>query len=207
MRIETLFRSLLFVGLTTSVAGAQNAPPAKPGTSCRPPGFFTAPARYPSAEVLSDRRVTFRLCAPEATEAMVTSSDYQPGHSARIRRTARSGDGEGHEWAVERDDVGAVRAGHVPVQLPSRRRARARSAGDAILARASRHEQRARGAGDRRRVPGVRPEDPARRGVHGGVLVDDARRQAPRARVLAAGLHEGLGALPRALSRPRRRRQ
>ena len=78
MRIETLLRSLLFIGLASSVASAQNAPPPKPGTSCRPPGFFTAPARYPSAEVLSDRRVTFRLCAPEATEAMVTSSDYQP---------------------------------------------------------------------------------------------------------------------------------
>ena len=78
MRIETLLRSLLFIGLASSVASAQNPPPAKPGTSCRPPGFFTAPARYPSAEVLSDRRVTFRLCAPEAVEAMVTSSDYQP---------------------------------------------------------------------------------------------------------------------------------
>jgi len=79
MRIATLLHSLLFLGIATSVASAQNAPaPAKPGTSCRPPGFFTAPARYPSAEVLPDRRVTFRLCAPEATEAMVTSTDYQP---------------------------------------------------------------------------------------------------------------------------------
>ena len=79
MRIATLLHSLLFLGITTSVASAQNAPPpAKPGTSCRPPGFFTAPASYPSAEVLPDRRVTFRLCAPEATEAMVTSTDYQP---------------------------------------------------------------------------------------------------------------------------------
>ena len=78
MRIETLLRSLLLISLASSVASAQNAPPAKPGTSCRPPGFFTAPARYPSAEVLADRRITFRLCAPEAAEAMVTSSDYQP---------------------------------------------------------------------------------------------------------------------------------
>ena len=78
MRLATLLRSLVFIGLATSVASAQNPPPAKPGTSCRPPGFFTAPARYSSAEVLPDRRVTFRLCAPEAMEAMVTSSDYQP---------------------------------------------------------------------------------------------------------------------------------
>jgi len=78
MRIETLVRSLLFVGFATSIASAQNPPPPKPGTSCRPPGFFTAPAKYSSAEVLPDRRVTFRLCAPEATEAMVTSTDYAP---------------------------------------------------------------------------------------------------------------------------------
>jgi enterochelin esterase-like enzyme len=78
MRFETLLRSLLFISLASSAASAQNAPPPKPGTSCRPPGFFTAPARYPSAEVLADRRITFRLCAPEAAEAMVTSSDYAP---------------------------------------------------------------------------------------------------------------------------------
>ena len=78
MRIETLLRSLCFIALAAPVASAQNAPPPKPGTSCRPAGFFTAPARYQSAEVLSDRRVTFRLCAPEASEAMVTSTDYQP---------------------------------------------------------------------------------------------------------------------------------
>ncbi|MEO6528517.1 MAG: alpha/beta hydrolase-fold protein [Gemmatimonadaceae bacterium] len=63
-----------------AAAGAQNAaaPPQPPGTSCRPAGFFTAPARYKSVEVSSDRRVTFRLCAPEATTALVTSSDYAP---------------------------------------------------------------------------------------------------------------------------------
>jgi enterochelin esterase-like enzyme len=78
MRIDTLLRSLLLITVATAAAGAQNPPPAPPGTSCRPPGFFTAPAKYASTEVLPDRRVTFRLCAPEATAAMVTSSDYAP---------------------------------------------------------------------------------------------------------------------------------
>jgi len=79
MRIEMLLRSILALGVVAPVAGAQNAPPpAPPGTSCRPPGFFTAPAKYASAEVLPDKRVTFRLCAPEAREALVTSTDYAP---------------------------------------------------------------------------------------------------------------------------------
>ena len=57
---------------------AQNAPPPPPGTSCRPAGFFPGPARYRSTEVLADGRVTFRVCAPEATTALVTSTDYAP---------------------------------------------------------------------------------------------------------------------------------
>jgi len=78
MRIESLLRSILVLGVVAPVAGAQNPPPAPPGTSCRPPGFFTAPAKYASAEPLPDRRVTFRLCAPEAREVLVTSTDYAP---------------------------------------------------------------------------------------------------------------------------------
>jgi enterochelin esterase-like enzyme len=78
MHIQTLFRSAVLTVLVAPIVSAQNPPPARPGTSCRPPGFFTAPARYSSAEVLPDRRVTFRLCAPEATEALVTSTDYAP---------------------------------------------------------------------------------------------------------------------------------
>ena len=58
-------------------ARAQNAPPPPPGTSCRPAGFFAQP-RHRSPEVLPDGRVTFRVCAPEATETLVTSSDYAP---------------------------------------------------------------------------------------------------------------------------------
>jgi len=78
MHIPTIFRLVLLTGLLAPSLSAQTPPPAKPGTSCRPAGFFTAPAKYSSAEVLPDRRVTFRLCAPEATEVLVTSTDYAP---------------------------------------------------------------------------------------------------------------------------------
>jgi enterochelin esterase-like enzyme len=78
MHFHTLFRPFLLAALLAPSLSAQNPPPARPGASCRPPGFFTAPAKYPSAEVLPDRRVTFRLCAPEATEVLVTSTDYAP---------------------------------------------------------------------------------------------------------------------------------
>jgi enterochelin esterase family protein len=65
--------------LTAGGAGAQPpAPRPAPGTSCLPTGFFAPPASYRSAEQLPDGRVTFRLCAPAATEVLVTSTDYAP---------------------------------------------------------------------------------------------------------------------------------
>jgi enterochelin esterase family protein len=77
-------RTLAVAALVAAPAlvGAQAAPPAagQPArpASCLPTGFFAPPARYRSAEQLPDGRVTFRLCAPDATTAMVTSSDYAP---------------------------------------------------------------------------------------------------------------------------------
>lgn len=59
-------------------ASAQQAPAGQGGqqpASCRPQGFFAAPARYKSVEQLPDGRVTFRICAPEAQEVKVTSTD------------------------------------------------------------------------------------------------------------------------------------
>lgn len=44
-------------------------------SSCLPRGFFAGPAAYKSVEQLPDGRVTFRLCAPDAHVAMVTSTD------------------------------------------------------------------------------------------------------------------------------------
>ncbi len=70
--------SLLALTAVASVSCAQPAAaPARPA-SCLPTGMFAPPAVYKSVEQLSDNRVTFRLCAPEATTVMVTSSDYAP---------------------------------------------------------------------------------------------------------------------------------
>ena len=53
---------------------AQPAPAQQPA-SCLPQGFFAGPAAYKSVEQLPDGRVTFRICAPDAKEARVTSND------------------------------------------------------------------------------------------------------------------------------------
>jgi enterochelin esterase-like enzyme len=77
--LPTTFRlSLIAAALagaaTTLPALAQDAASAP---SCRPQGMF-ARADYISVEPLPDGRVTFRLCAPEAREVRVTSSDLDP---------------------------------------------------------------------------------------------------------------------------------
>ena len=59
-----------------TAALAQPAPPGPQQPGCRPQGF-NAP-RYRSVEELPDGRVTFRLCAPEASEVWVTNIDIQP---------------------------------------------------------------------------------------------------------------------------------
>ncbi len=59
-----------------AVALAQSpAPAADAPKSCMGQGFFAGPATYKSVEQLPDGRVTFRLCAPDAKEAKVTSTD------------------------------------------------------------------------------------------------------------------------------------
>ncbi|HTB69144.1 MAG TPA: hypothetical protein VK727_23185, partial [Steroidobacteraceae bacterium] len=55
-------------------AGAQAPAPAARAT-CAGSGFLPGPANYKSVEALSDHRVTFRLCAPNAAWVTVTSSD------------------------------------------------------------------------------------------------------------------------------------
>ena len=56
-------------------SAAQQAAPASPPASCRPSGMFAPPPAWKSVEQLPDGRVTFRLCAPEAHSAKVTSND------------------------------------------------------------------------------------------------------------------------------------
>ncbi len=59
----------------TAPAQAQQAAPQGQAESCMPQGPFPGPASYKSVEPLADGRVTFRICAPEAREVRVTSSD------------------------------------------------------------------------------------------------------------------------------------
>lgn len=59
---------------------AQPAPAATPvrgegAATCMPQGMFAPPPAYKSVEQLPDGRVTFRICAPDAREAKVTSTD------------------------------------------------------------------------------------------------------------------------------------
>jgi len=60
------------VALMTVAHGAQ---PQQQPVSCDQRGFQPAAGTASSVEVLADRRVTFRLCAPKATEVQVTSPD------------------------------------------------------------------------------------------------------------------------------------
>ncbi len=68
------------VGFVAVALGAQQAPPPSAGGAnpnrCAAPTAMR-PASYKSAEQLSDRRVTFRLCAPDAATVSVGSSDNE----------------------------------------------------------------------------------------------------------------------------------
>jgi enterochelin esterase-like enzyme len=57
------------------LATAQSASPAAQSATCQERGFLPTPASFKAVEQLPDNRVTFRLCAPDATTVSVTSSD------------------------------------------------------------------------------------------------------------------------------------
>jgi len=71
--VSIAFGAVLMAGNLSTPALAQPAPGEQ--ASCRPQGPFPGPAAYRSVEQLPDGRVTFRLCAPDADDARVTSSD------------------------------------------------------------------------------------------------------------------------------------
>lgn len=73
-------RPLWVLGFLATAGGAQSpsAPAPAPPASCLPTRSFAASAQYRAVEVGADGRVTFRVCAPAAAEALVTSSDYAP---------------------------------------------------------------------------------------------------------------------------------
>ena len=76
MTIKPSLLGLAFAAALLPAGGASaQAPSQDPAASCLPRGFFPGPAAYKSVEQLPDGRVTFRLCAPDARVAMVTSTD------------------------------------------------------------------------------------------------------------------------------------
>src|SRR6185369_13711133 len=89
----------------SAIVNAQAPPPAQPSapTTCQARGFLPAPANYQSVEQLSDNRVTFRICAPDATAVSVTSSDIADVIPMGINGTpnglAMTKDGKGL-WSV-----------------------------------------------------------------------------------------------------------
>jgi enterochelin esterase family protein len=80
MNYQPRFRRLLTGTALTAVAGVlcaqQSGMPSAPAPeTCAQTGIIQGPATFKSVEVLPDRRVTFSVCAPAATEARVTSND------------------------------------------------------------------------------------------------------------------------------------
>lgn len=69
-----LHASIALATLALCTATPAQAQDAETPASCQPQGMF-AQASYTSVEVLADGRVTFRLCAPQAHEVRVVSSD------------------------------------------------------------------------------------------------------------------------------------
>jgi len=64
------------MGLAGSHLSAQApAPAAAPPKSCMPQGFMAPAPAFQSVEVLADGRVTFRVCAPDAQQVKVVSTD------------------------------------------------------------------------------------------------------------------------------------
>lgn len=74
MKATSRFIACAFLSAAATCVPAAQAATAAP-QSCRTGGFLPAPAGYKSVEVATDGRVTFRICAPDATDVRVTSSD------------------------------------------------------------------------------------------------------------------------------------
>lgn len=75
MNRTTMLAGALSLAAIAAPSAAQQAAPAAQPASCRPSGMFAPPPAWKSVEQLPDGRVTFRLCAPEAHSAKVTSND------------------------------------------------------------------------------------------------------------------------------------
>ena len=74
---DVALQALVAVALFSPLGAQTATPPARPA-SCLPAGFAPPIVIYRSTEQLSDGRVTFKLCAPDASTVSVTSSDADP---------------------------------------------------------------------------------------------------------------------------------
>ncbi len=93
--ITNITRILARNGAFASAAALLASPvAAQEQDSCKPEGMFAMPT-YEAVEVLPDNRITFRICAPEATDVRVISSDmegtipmgFAPGEQAGLAMT------------------------------------------------------------------------------------------------------------------------
>lgn len=79
VRRKIAFSAALLAALTAIAAGlpaaAQMQSPKLDPSTCVMPPFYSGPVPYKSVEQLPDQRVTFRLCAPNASEVLLTSTD------------------------------------------------------------------------------------------------------------------------------------
>lgn len=73
--MTVIARLAVLAALAAATPALAQPASAQQPASCLPQGMFAGPASYKSVEQLPDGRVTFRLCAPEAREARVTSND------------------------------------------------------------------------------------------------------------------------------------
>jgi enterochelin esterase-like enzyme len=88
--LDVVCQALVTVAFASPLGAQPANAPARPA-SCLPAGFAPPPVIYRSTEQLSDGRVTFKLCAPEAVAVAVTSSDADPAIPAGGMGGAPSG--------------------------------------------------------------------------------------------------------------------
>lgn len=93
----SLFRLFAWLALTMAAPAMAQQSPAS-AASCRIGGFIITPAPYRSVEVRADGRVTFRVCAPAASDVRVTSFDM--GDAISFDATGLSG------FVLQRDASG-----------------------------------------------------------------------------------------------------
>ena len=157
----------------------------------------TAPPAFQSPEVLSDRRVAFRIYSPKAT-AVTLRGDWMEGDTTL-------GLVRNDEGRLGGDDRAAA-TGFLQLRLHGRRRANDRREESADQAGREQHRQHVPGSWPRGRVRGHRG-CAARRHPQGLVPIVHARRTAAHARLHAAWIRRRERPLSGAVPAARRRRR